>query len=225
MIVPVALDVLGVYQLLSGDQVIGVPSWVWFQIALLLFLIIPFIAFHKLRLKLDGTQIELDNIKDGKPSIIVEPTKEGDVYMLKVTNIGEQAIFEAQIKLADEDPSVFALSRKSHYQACWDNTEKYRAIIPKGLSASIKIAELYSSPPQFNPLTWHLFYCGDDNRENYASTSCYFVGAFYVHENGSRIPAKPTFEYKLHIIISSTPSLREGTFQKDYVLSYERGLE
>jgi hypothetical protein len=160
-----------------------------------------------------------------KPEITVEPIKEGDVYLLKVTNIGEQAIFEAQISLAPEDPSVSPLSRKSHYQACWDNAEKYRANIPKDHSTSIKIAELHSSPPNFNILTWHLFYCDYNNQENYASTSSYFVGAYIVHEDGSKTPAKPTFEYKLHVVISSNPSLRNGTFQEDYIISYQRRLE
>lgn len=127
--------------------------------------------------------------------------------------------------MVKEDPSVFALSNKSHYQACWDNAEIYQADISKGHSANIKLAELSSSPPNFNVLTWHLFYCDHNNQENYTRTSSYWVGAFNVHEDGSKTPLEPAFEYRLHVVISSNPSLREDTFRGDYVITYQRGLE
>ncbi len=64
MIIPIFLDALGIYQLASGSQFTNVPSWVWFQIALLVFLIIPFIAFHKLRVQRDELQAKLQKGKD-----------------------------------------------------------------------------------------------------------------------------------------------------------------
>ena len=54
MIAPIALDIVGAYQLASGNQFTGIPSWVWFQVAFVLLLIIPFIAFHKVRVQRDG---------------------------------------------------------------------------------------------------------------------------------------------------------------------------
>lgn len=46
------MAVLGIYQIVSNTQVLNIPSWVWFQIALVLTLIIPFVAFHRMRIRL-----------------------------------------------------------------------------------------------------------------------------------------------------------------------------
>jgi hypothetical protein len=209
--IPLALDAQGLY-----------PNWPWQYHAM-----VGFIAFAAFVVWMLYDKIkENERLRDSKPSITVEPIKErSDTYLLKVTNNGELATFEAQIQLSDEDPCVFHLSGKPHYRACWDNVEKCQAKIPKGHSASIKLAELYSSPPHFTPLTWRLFYCDNNNAENYATTSCYFPGSYYPHEDGSQTPAIPGYEYKLHVIISSSPSLREGVFKQDYIISYQRGFE
>jgi len=61
VIAPIVLDIVGVYQLASGNQFTGVPSWVWFQVAFVFLLIIPFIAFHKVRVKRDELKIQLDD--------------------------------------------------------------------------------------------------------------------------------------------------------------------
>lgn len=52
MIAPIVLDVIGIYQLASGNTFTGIPSWVWFQVAFIFLIIIPFIAYHKLRMKM-----------------------------------------------------------------------------------------------------------------------------------------------------------------------------
>lgn len=54
VIAPIALNVLGIYQIVSGNQLLNIPSWVWFQIALVLILIITFIAFHRMRIRLQN---------------------------------------------------------------------------------------------------------------------------------------------------------------------------
>lgn len=225
VIVPIALNIVGIYQLATGEQFIGIPSWVWFLTAFVLLLIIPFIGFHKLMLKLNETQNNLDNAKNARPSVTVEPTNSGDTYFLKVTNLGEQAVFKAQISLEQEDPSVFVFSSNSPYQACWANTEKYQANIFKGHSANIKLAKLHSGPPSFTILTWYLYYCDTNNQENYVSTSSYPIGAYYVDEAGNKTPYEPVYKYRLHVIISSIPSLRDGAFHGEYVISYQGKLE
>lgn len=53
VIAPVILGIVDVYQLASGNQFIGIPSWVWFPVAFVVLLIIPFIAFHKVRVLRD----------------------------------------------------------------------------------------------------------------------------------------------------------------------------
>jgi hypothetical protein len=54
VIAPVILDIIGVYQLAIGSQFTGIPSWIWFQIAFVFLLLIPFIAFHKVRIRVDN---------------------------------------------------------------------------------------------------------------------------------------------------------------------------
>ena len=54
VIAPILLNALGIYQIVSNTQVLNIPSWVWFQIALVLILIVPFVAFHKMRIRLQG---------------------------------------------------------------------------------------------------------------------------------------------------------------------------
>src|SRR4030042_7220562 len=62
VMVPIILNIISTYQLVSGNQFTGIPSWVWFQIAFVFLLVIPFIAFHKVRVQRDkalGTEQSL----------------------------------------------------------------------------------------------------------------------------------------------------------------------
>ena len=54
VLVPIGLNVIGIYQIATETEILSVPSWVWFQIALVLTLIIPFIAFHRIRVRLQN---------------------------------------------------------------------------------------------------------------------------------------------------------------------------
>lgn len=56
VVIPVALDVVGIYQLVTGNQFLRIPSWILLLIALLLLLIIPFIAYRKIYLKLENIE-------------------------------------------------------------------------------------------------------------------------------------------------------------------------
>jgi hypothetical protein len=66
VIAPIILDTIGIYQLVTNNQVIGLPSWVWFQIAFVFLLLIPFIAFHKVNSQLrnltEGRKRELSEL-------------------------------------------------------------------------------------------------------------------------------------------------------------------
>ena len=54
VIVPITLDAIGIYQLSVDSQFTSIPSWAWFQIALVVILAIPFIAFHRMRVRLQS---------------------------------------------------------------------------------------------------------------------------------------------------------------------------
>jgi len=52
VIAPILLDAIAIYQLASGNTFTGIHSWVWFQVAFVCLLFIPFIAYHRIRVKL-----------------------------------------------------------------------------------------------------------------------------------------------------------------------------
>lgn len=53
VILPMILDLIGLIQLATGKQLLGISSWIWFQVAILFFLIMPFIAYHKMYVRLE----------------------------------------------------------------------------------------------------------------------------------------------------------------------------
>jgi hypothetical protein len=52
IILPIILDVIGIIQFTTGNQLTGVPSWILFQIAFLILFIAPFWAYHKINIRL-----------------------------------------------------------------------------------------------------------------------------------------------------------------------------
>ncbi len=66
MIAPITLDIIGVCQLASGNQFTGIPSLVWFQVAFVFLLIIPFIAFHRVR-------VQRDKVLEAEQSLVLTP--------------------------------------------------------------------------------------------------------------------------------------------------------
>lgn len=56
MIAPIPFYIISLYQVASGNQFTGIPSWVWLIITFvffLLLLIVPFKIFHKVRVQRD----------------------------------------------------------------------------------------------------------------------------------------------------------------------------
>ena len=136
VIAPIALDIIGVYQLASDNQFTGVPSWVWFQVAFAFLLIIPFIAYHKLRGKLEKTQNELNNIKNERPKIETTIRKQHNDFDIEVLNKGEDAEFEAQIEVIDG--RGFVLSLPENYYAYWKKTKNDKIELKKGRTDWLK---------------------------------------------------------------------------------------
>jgi len=66
VIIPITLDIMGICQLVSGNQFPDIPSWVWFQVAFVSLLIIPFIAFHKVR-------VQRDKAPGAEQSLVITP--------------------------------------------------------------------------------------------------------------------------------------------------------
>ena len=52
MIAAAALDALGIFQVATGQAGGAIPGWVLVGIAFLIVVVVPFIAFHRMRLQL-----------------------------------------------------------------------------------------------------------------------------------------------------------------------------
>lgn len=61
------------------------PNWPWQYHALIGFIVFALVMIWMV---IDKSSI-ISKLLDAKPSITVEPIKEGDIYLLKVTNTGE----------------------------------------------------------------------------------------------------------------------------------------
>jgi len=194
------------------------PIWGWWLILVVILIISPFLAFHRLRLKLVSTGNDLKKLQDARPSIDVtldeERTSGGHINYLRVHNNGAEGKFRAQIELSSDEPSVYRLP---HYYGYWQQGNKDETKISKGHADWLKIAELKSSPPHYSVAHLEIFFY--DTTAGYAhsiSTSSYFLEASI----GNTKPMTK-WDYKLRVTISSNPELREGVFCRDYILNVD----
>lgn len=68
VLVDVFSGLVGAYLDISGSKW-GVPTWIWITLLGIAFVIVPFIAFHKLRIKRDEMREQLQEIQKAQPSI------------------------------------------------------------------------------------------------------------------------------------------------------------
>ncbi|MDO8491971.1 MAG: hypothetical protein Q7T04_08170 [Dehalococcoidia bacterium] len=81
VIAPIILDMIGVYQLAAGNQFTHVPPWIWFQVAFIFLLIIPFIAFHRVRVERDKARV-----KEVPLDAIIQELKSKIIYRMAYSN-------------------------------------------------------------------------------------------------------------------------------------------
>jgi len=221
VIVPIALDTISICELVSGNQFTRIPSWIWFQIAFVFALIIPFIAFHKLRVRIDEKQKELDIIKNERPKIEVTVRKQYDDFDVEVLNKGEDAEFEAQIEVFDG--KGFVLSLPQNYSAYWEKTKNDKIELKKGQKGHLKIASLQISRPISTPIpmmNFSLHYYEITHFENstFPIIACAQSTTWIP---GDTQTVKPCIS--LRVTISSSPSMADGAFVRSYQLS-DKGL-
>ncbi len=136
VIAPIAINIIGVYQLVYNNQFTRVPSWLWFLIAFVLLLTIPFAAFHKLRTKRDEIQCELDGIKDTMPNIQTKTEVNNGRFYLVVRNIGRKGgLFTASGRVIVGKPT------SGLYVMYWEGNGDKCQINGGGGVASILVAE------------------------------------------------------------------------------------
>ncbi|MCJ7515956.1 MAG: hypothetical protein MUO89_08375 [Dehalococcoidia bacterium] len=161
---------------------------------------------------------KVERLEDVKPSIDVQQIKEGDTLYLKVHNNGAEATFKAQIQLSSDDPAVQCLP---HYSGYWKYGNKDETKILKGQHDLLKIAEVISSPPDYDSIRLHIFFYDTfSGHARAVSTSSYWIGATLTSKDGSTKPMAK-HDYKLCVTISSSPELKEGIFSREYVLNVD----
>lgn len=84
VIAPITLDVIGVYQLATGNNFRGIPSWVWFQVAFIFLLVIPFIAYCRM-------SVRLRNIADSRARELAR-------LILEVRDKAAKAVMRKQVQ-------------------------------------------------------------------------------------------------------------------------------
>ena len=165
---------------------------------------------------------KINKLLESKPMINVEQFQEGNIYYLKVHNCGAEGIFKAQLKLTSDD---FSVSPLSQYNGYWRYGNKADTKILKGQDDFLKIAELHSSGAP-GPISEHLYIWFFDESVNYAhyvSTSTHFLGATVTNQNGSISPLTK-HEYIFHVTISSSPELKDGTYQSQFIMNIDGWL-
>lgn len=166
-----------------------------------------------------GLYKENSRLLNGRPSIYVEPIRDGESFYLKVSNHGEQGIFKAQIQLdAEDDSQVWALK---NYTGHWKNSNRGDLEIMKGHTGWIKIAELISYPNSNSVYLKIWFFDDKLYAANFIYSSSHWIGATIKSPDGDTKPMTKD-EYKLQVTISANPSLREGAYQGRFRLNVDR---
>jgi hypothetical protein len=120
VVIDYIFGVVGVYQSVAG--VTTLSKILWGIVFFLAFTIPPFIAFHKLRIKSDAIQKELDNIKNERPEIIVEPRIESSQAVLIVKNKSIlSAEFSAKARLKSFTSTPHLKNTDWLFQLAWES--------------------------------------------------------------------------------------------------------
>ena len=156
-----------------------------------------------------------------RPSIAVQPIREGKTFFLLVTNNGESATFAAQLKLESDDINVRSLTNLSFYHGLWDTPYGRKAEILKGHSAKIQIALIHSESVVLGE-TLYINSCqANGDPDSVGAETRYFGAKMTNTETGASVPLLHNRRYDLLVIVSSVPALREGVFRERYSLGYE----
>jgi hypothetical protein len=152
---------------------------------------------------------KIQELEDNKPTIRVFPTINHDDYYLDVINYGEKAVFSAQIGIVDSNTNEY--QKLQGYNGVWNSTGNDEITIMKAHTASIKIATI-NRRNNIQNISLFAF----DKVNNMIRT---IESASWIPNSNDSI-IKP--EYKLQVTISASPSLKEGSFYKNYDISLSR---
>jgi len=137
VLVDIFSGISGAYLDVSGTW--GFPTWLWIILLGIAFVLVPFIAFHKLRLNRDELKSELDAIRNAKSNIKVKPLISGNRAVLEVKNIGVDANFTVEAIVVKGVPP------HTRYTMCWDSPPHLEHPIKNKGTSTIIVAEITSS--------------------------------------------------------------------------------
>jgi len=204
-------DVICIVQSYNQDFIF--PAWGWWLILVFILTISPFIAFRKLRLRLDETQNELDKIKDEHPKIETTVRNQIHDFDIEITNKGEDAEFDAQVEIIRGKNFIFGLP--DNYSAYWERTKNDKTEIKKDGKDWLKIASLNITPSLMN-------YCLHYYEITHFQHSTFPRLASV--DSDSWIPGDTRVvqpDIILKVTICANPSIIDGPFVLTYVLTTE----
>jgi len=221
MLAPIALDIIGSIQLATSCQFTGVPSWVWFNLGFVALLIIPFIAFNKIRNALVRGENRIAELENNKPYIEVMHQKLDNTFCLNVFNEGERAILKAQICIISSNTGNVFMDLHAMgkgYDAIWNETNTHKTELLKGQSGIVKIATIESISVYAEKIILYAY--------DLTTNSAYTLESSSWMQTDDNHIIKP--EFILQVNISSDPSLRPscpnligGAFVRNYEVSLD----
>lgn len=215
MIIPIALDIIGIYQSITGWQITNIPLWLFSTIGFILTLIIPFVAFHKVRVERDKKQEIIAELEDKKPYISVDTLPTGEYTYLNVTNNGEKGDFWVQISLImhldRRGKPIFNNISAPAYEGVWQYNNKEQEI-PHNHTKAIKIA--YIKLENENQILQLLHY-----DEITKSAKPIFWRSWTPPISADSYIPKP--EYIIQVNISSSPSMKGENFIQNYKVTLD----
>lgn len=196
-------------------------DYLMWAIPLAIFTAVFFLAPYKIYKAEKQECNRLQTQLDTRPSIEVRPIKEHDLYCLEVKNRGNTGEFQAQIEMLEGH--IHVGMKLNRYLACWEYAPHKEAKILKDQVDKIKIARFISNHPYITQYLHLYYYDPISSGENYIGSDAWFIGSKIIAVNGTeREVTKP--EFMLRVTISSEPSLKQGSFVKEYKLGLG-GLE
>jgi len=204
----------------------GFPTWLWIILLGIALVLVPFIAFHRLRIKRDDIQGTLDSIKNAMPEIIVEPKVRDNCAYLEVRNTGTEAVFSANARIVE------GIKQTEWYSMHWVSWEKIQRPINKDEPVLIEVAIISSETLENDGIYQGgigLIRTGDKGREVFGASTLEVIEDQKYRETypvsyPQMIKNKEIVGDKcvIAITITSTPQLKEQFGIRKFSISIDR---
>ena len=208
----IVADAIGIAQSFFAEWIL--PTLGWWLILVAILLTAPFLAFHRLRVKRDEMQGELDSLKNPRAVIRVKPQAPGALAFLEIHNEGVDADFTAEAAV------VRGVPLKTRHTMCWDSSPHLNHPIKSGGTSKVMVAEIGVADGA-------LVLCklGMSGAEQVVATTLEMINAIRQNMRYPTMAAQIDDSCVLEITITGTPPLREPFVDRRYVvkIDHEQG--